>query len=101
MWNRYDFLCSGGSRIGAPPPLDDATAAIQSLHRDGIQVKIITGDNALVTKYICDRVGLHVGKVVEGVELDRLTDGAVAHLAEHTVAFARVSPAQKNRIILA
>jgi len=83
------------------PPLDDAAAAIQSLHRDGVRVKIITGDNAQVTKYICDRVGLRVGKIIEGDTLDRLTDGAVAHLAEHTVAFARVSPAQKNRIILA
>jgi Mg2+-importing ATPase len=83
------------------PPLEDAGAAIRSLHRDGIRVKIITGDNAKVTKYVCDRVGLHAGKIIEGDALDRLTDGAVAHLAEHALAFARVTPAQKNRIILA
>jgi Mg2+-importing ATPase len=83
------------------PPLEEATEAIQSLHRDGVRVKILTGDNSQVTKYICDRVGLRTGKIVEGTALDRMTDAAVAHLAEHTVAFARVSPAQKNRIILA
>ncbi len=83
------------------PPLEEAAAAIGSLHRDGIVVKILTGDNALVTRYICERVGLQVGRVVEGSELDRMNDAAVAHLAEQTVAFARVSPMQKNRIILA
>jgi Mg2+-importing ATPase len=83
------------------PPLDDAASAIKVLHRDGIRVKILTGDNAQVTKYICERVGLHTARIIEGTTLDRLTDAAVAHLAEHTVAFARVSPAQKNRIILA
>jgi Mg2+-importing ATPase len=83
------------------PPLEEAAMAIESLHRDGIVVKILTGDNALVTKYICDQVGLAVGRVVEGSELDQMNDPAVAHLAEQTVAFARVSPMQKNRIILA
>jgi len=83
------------------PPLEEAAGAIESLHRDGIVVKILTGDNALVTKYICDRVGLTVGRIVEGSELERMNDAAVAHLAEQTVAFARVSPMQKNRIILA
>ena len=83
------------------PPLEEAAAAIKSLHRDGIRVKILTGDNALVTKYICARVGLAAGRIVEGHELDRMTEPALAHLAERTVVFARVSPMQKNRIILA
>src|SRR5438876_68658 len=83
------------------PPLEEAAAAIKSLHRDGVRVKILTGDNPLVTKYICARVGLPAGRIVEGHELDRMNDPAVAHLAEHTVVFARVSPIQKDRIILA
>ena len=83
------------------PPLEEAAAAIRSLRRDGIRVKILTGDNAQVTKYICARVGLRIGRIVEGSTLDRMNDAAVAHLAERTGAFARVSPAQKNRIILA
>ena len=83
------------------PPLEEAGAALQSLHGDGVRVKILTGDNAIVAKYICEKVGLHVGRIVEGDELDRMNDAAVAHLAEKTTVFARVSPMQKNRIILA
>jgi Mg2+-importing ATPase len=83
------------------PPREEAAAAIRSLHRDGIRVKILTGDNAIVTKYICERVGLHLGRIVHGDEVDRINDAALAHLAEETVAFARVSPMQKNRILMA
>jgi Mg2+-importing ATPase len=83
------------------PPLDEAVGAIKSLQRDKVKIKILTGDNALVTKYICEQVGLRVGKIVSGDELDRMTDTALGHLVEKTTVFARVSPMQKNRIILA
>ncbi len=98
--DEHDFVLAGFVTF-FDPPLDEAAAAIQLLQRDGIDVKILTGDNALVTKYICEQVGLEVGRIVEGDELDRMNDAAVAHLAEQTIAFARVSPMQKNRIILA
>src|SRR5215471_21525158 len=71
------------------------------MRREGIQAKILTGDNPLVTKHICEKVGLHPGTIVTGDELDRMNDAAVAHLVEETIVFARVSPMQKNRIILA
>ena len=93
--DEHDLVLSGFLTF-IDPPLEDATSAIQALHRDGVRVKILTGDNAQVTKYICDRVGLHVGKIIEGDTLDRLTDAAVAHLAEHTAAFARVSPRKRT-----
>src|SRR5207302_7358633 len=48
------------------PPLEEAAEALQSLHRDGIRVKILTGDNALVAKCICEQVGLHVRRIVSG-----------------------------------
>jgi Mg2+-importing ATPase len=83
------------------PPLPEASAAIKSLQRDKVKIKILTGDNALVTKYICERVGLRVGRVVSGEEMDAMTDTALGHLVEKTTVFARVSPMQKNRIILA
>jgi Mg2+-importing ATPase len=83
------------------PPLEEAADAIRSLHRDGIRVKILTGDNPLVAKYICEQVGLHVHRIVIGDELDQINDAALAHLAERAAVFARVSPMQKNRIILA
>ena len=85
----------------ADPPLPEAAEALAALRRDGVQVKIITGDGDLVTCHVCDQVGLDAGKVVLGAELDRMTDSALAHDAQTTTTFARISPAQKNRILLA
>ena len=81
--------------------LESAGKALHSLASDGVRVKILTGDNDLVARYVCDQVGL-VGKaLVTGDKIDRLDDIALAHVAEETMIFARVSPIQKNRIILA
>ncbi len=83
------------------PPLDTAKLALEALKRDGVEVKILTGDNELVTQHICAQVGLSDGRIILGDELERMTDTALAHVVEQTSVFARVSPAQKNRIILA
>jgi Mg2+-importing ATPase len=83
------------------PPLEDAGEVLQKLSRDGVEVKIITGDNELVTQHVCSQVGLSTEHIVLGDELDRISDAALPHIAEQTNIFARVSPAQKNRIILA
>ncbi len=85
----------------ADPPLPDAAAAIQALARDGVQVKILTGDNELVTRHVCSQVGLVADPIVLGSELDRMSESALGHVVEQTHVFARVSPAQKNRILLA
>jgi Mg2+-importing ATPase len=85
----------------ADPPLADAAGALAALRRDGVEVKIITGDGELVTDQVCRQVGLDPGKIVLGDELDRISDAALAQVAESTTIFARVSPAQKNRILLA
>ncbi len=82
-------------------PLADAGATVAALRRDGVAVKILTGDNDLVTRHVCDAVGLAGVRLVTGAELDGVTDPALAALAERTDVFARVSPAQKHRIILA
>ena len=94
-------LVLAGSLTFSDPPLESAKLALQDLSRDGIQVKILTGDNELVTQHICSQVGLDVGRIILGDELERMTDTALAHVVEQTSVFARVSPAQKNRIILA
>jgi len=83
------------------PPLEDAAVVLEALRRDGVQVKILTGDNELVARHVCSQVGLATERIVLGEELDRMTDTALAQVAEQTTVFARVSPAQKNRIILA
>jgi len=85
----------------ADPPLPDAAGALAKLRQDGVEVKIISGDGDLVSAHVCSQVGLETGKIVLGDELEQMTDVALGHVAEVTTVFARVSPAQKNRIILA
>ncbi len=85
----------------ADPPLTDVAEVLQALKRDGVQVKILTGDNELVTRYVCSQVGLDGGRIILGSEMEHMSDAALAHIVEQTHIFARVSPAQKNRIILA
>ena len=82
-------------------PLPDAAQVLASLKQDGVEVKVISGDNDLVTGHVCVQVGIESSHIVTGDELDRTTDPALAHLAEETRAFARISPVQKNRILLA
>jgi len=85
----------------ADPPKADVAQVLQALKNDGVQVKIITGDNELVTQHVCEQVGLASKRIVLGSELEHMTDSALAQVVEEVNVFARVSPAQKNRLILA
>ena len=82
-------------------PLPDAAQVLASLKDDGVEVKVISGDNDRVTGHVCAQVGIKPGQIVTGEEMDRMTDPALAHVAEETRVFARISPVQKNRILLA
>ncbi len=82
-------------------PLPAADEALRALADDGVKVKVLTGDNELVAHHVCSQVGLNVERIVLGDEVDRMTDGALGHVAERATVFARVSPMQKNRIIQA
>jgi Mg2+-importing ATPase len=75
----------------ADPPTPDAAEALAALHRDGVAVKILTGDNELVARPICVQVGLDSGQVVLGDQLDAMTDAALGAVAERATLFARVS----------
>ncbi|HEX6507684.1 MAG TPA: magnesium-translocating P-type ATPase [Chloroflexota bacterium] len=81
------------------PPKTDAGASIAKLHALGIAVKIITGDNGTVAAKVCHDIGLELGQVLSGAELDQLDDDALAAAIPHATVFARVSPEQKSRII--
>jgi Mg2+-importing ATPase len=82
-------------------PLPDAASSLEAMRRDGVQVKILTGDNELVARHVCSQVNLDGGRIVLGDDIEKMNDVALAHVAEQNNVFARVSPAQKNRIILA
>jgi P-type Mg2+ transporter len=81
------------------PPKADAGASIAKLHALGVEVKIITGDNGTVAAKVCRDIGLQLGRVVSGADLDQLDDDALARAIPDTTVFARVSPEQKSRII--
>jgi Mg2+-importing ATPase len=83
------------------PLLPDVANALRALKRDGVHVKILTGDNELVARHVCEQVGLDGKTLVLGQDLERMTDAALTHVAERTTVFARMTPAQKNRVILA
>jgi len=90
-----------GYMVFLDPPLEGAADALLALRRDGVRTKILTGDNELVARHVCGLVGLDASRVVLGDELARMSDTALGHVAEQAGIFARVSPAQKNRVILA
>ncbi len=81
------------------PPKESVDAAITALNQAGVAVKIVTGDNEIVTRKICREVGLEVDHIALGPDIDELSDTALADLAETVTVFAKVSPEQKARIV--
>ena len=83
------------------PPKETARQAIEDLGHYKIKVKILTGDNEIVTSRICKQVGLPVERVLLGSEMVNLSDQALAEAADSTTVFAKLSPTDKQRIIKA
>ena len=83
------------------PPKGSAAKAIAQLKEVGVATKILTGDNALVTRKICKDVDLDAGEIVTGDRLIGLSEEALGELAEKTTVFARLSPTQKESVIIA
>jgi Mg2+-importing ATPase len=92
-------LVLAGYLAFADPPSPDAAGSIAAMKRDGVDVKILTGDNELVARHVCEQVGIENPAVMLGAELDSTSDTALEHRAEETTVFARVTPMQKHRII--
>jgi P-type Mg2+ transporter len=83
------------------PPKESAAQAIAALAAHGVDVKVLTGDNDVVTRKICRDVGLAAERIVLGVEVDRLAETELGELAERTRVFAKLSPSQKSAVIVA
>ena len=83
------------------PPKETAAPAIAELERLGVAIKILTGDNDLVTRKICADVGLEDREILLGSDLDPMSDEKLAQTVETVSIFAKVSPAQKARVIAA
>lgn len=83
------------------PPKESAAAAIAVLKRHGVDIKVLTGDNDVVTRKVCRDVGIDVGHVVLGGEIEMMTDDALVPVAREASVFAKLSPEQKARVIRA
>ncbi len=81
------------------PPKDSAAQALKALKRNGVEVKILTGDNEIITQKICRDVGLQVQNVLLGSDIESLADDKLAEIAATTTIFAKFSPTQKAKII--
>jgi Mg2+-importing ATPase len=81
------------------PPKDTSARAIEALGRSGVAVKILTGDNELVTRKVCGDVGIKVTKIVTGPQLTGLGDEAFAKEVAEGNVFARLTPDQKEKVI--
>nr|WP_316229980.1 magnesium-translocating P-type ATPase [Bradyrhizobium sp. SZCCHNR1051] len=83
------------------PPKETAREAIAALNEHGVAVKIITGDNEVVTRKICKEVGLAVDMAMAGKDVAALADAELAEAAERTTIFTKMSPLEKSRVIRA
>ncbi|MEB0060081.1 magnesium-translocating P-type ATPase, partial [Variovorax sp. LG9.2] len=83
------------------PPKESAAPALKKLAAHGITVKVLTGDNDLVTRQVCHQVGLPSEAVLLGAQIESLSDEALKAAAESHSIFAKLSPLHKERIVRA
>ncbi|WP_036456757.1 magnesium-translocating P-type ATPase [Mycoplasmopsis lipofaciens] len=81
------------------PPKESTASAIANLHNHGVDVKILTGDNARVTKAICNKVGIPSDKIMLGKDLLKISDKELEEIVNKYNIYAKLSPDQKARII--
>ena len=81
------------------PPKETAKQSLQMLTKAGIELKILTGDNELVTRKVCDELGFEVKGVALGTDIANMSDEALTAVVEEANVFCRVNPIQKDRII--
>ena len=81
------------------PPKESAREAIQKLNKAGIRVIVLTGDNAEVTKCVCNKVNIGTSKIIVGSQVDKMSDIALKRILKRVNIFAKLSPIQKARIV--
>jgi len=81
------------------PPKETAHTAIAALQQNGVTVKVLTGDNDLVTRKVCCEVGLETGNIVLGNMVENMTEEQLRKAVETTNIFARLSPNHKQRVV--
>jgi Mg2+-importing ATPase len=83
------------------PPKETARDSVRLLEQSGIELKILTGDNELVTKKICEEIGIEVKGVLSGDDVGHMDEQTLSRVVENTTIFSRMTPVQKNRVMMA
>ena len=83
------------------PPKDTTAEALRRLHGLNVDVKVLTGDNEIITAYICKEVGMPVEHLLLGSQIEAMSETELAEAASTTSVFARLAPAHKEHIIRA
>ncbi len=81
------------------PAKPSAKPSIEALHKLGVSLKVLTGDNEIVTKKICKDVGIPITNIIIGNELEKITDEELTTRIDEISIFAKLSPAQKSRVV--
>ena len=81
------------------PPKESATQALEALATHGVTVKVLTGDNELVTTKICRDVGLKFDSILMGSDVERMNDAELSKAVETHTIFAKLTPAHKERVV--
>ncbi len=83
------------------PPKESTAAALKALAGHGVAIKVLTGDNELVTAHVCSQVGLCVEPALLGAQIEGMTDEALAEAVLTHQVFAKLAPLHKERIVRA
>jgi len=89
------FLCF------TDPPKPGINQIVDEFRKLGVEIKVLTGDNALIAGEVMKKVGIEVKGVLSGVEIDSMDDEALRKAVEENNLFVRLTPEQKVRIVLA
>jgi len=81
------------------PAKPSAKASIEALHKLGVTMKVLTGDNEIITKKICREVGIPVNKILMGGDIENMTDEELKAQIGDVSILAKLSPIQKSRIV--
>ena len=83
------------------PPKDTASKAIAALRQHGVTVKVLTGDNDLVTRKVCTEVGINAETIILGNDVEKMSDAELSDVIDRVDVYARLSPAHKKRVVQA
>ncbi len=83
------------------PPKETTKQALKALKDHGVAVKVLTGDNELVTRSVCRQVGLEINELITGEKISEMDDRELAQVAENHEVFVKLNPQQKARLTTA